>query len=207
MRESLRHGLWLRACKGAEHRSAFTHPANDLKDDRLPDMHTPNTAPEPCAHPRRRAPRLAAGPRSTSTATTKVPSSSTHPANRLKDERPLTCTHQRPRLSHAHIHDAGNRACPLGPGTPNPKVCVCVCAFVRARCSHGESTVMDLDLPFSDGIGHCVSATASCSAVCVCLRGTTSSEAGALLEYRFCPLLSAEIFRDAAGLAPPGQKF
>ena len=42
----------------------------------------------------------------------------------------LTCTHQRPRLSHAHIHDAGNRACPQGPETPEPKVCVCVCVLL-----------------------------------------------------------------------------
>ena len=42
----------------------------------------------------------------------------------------LTCTHQRPRLSHAHIHDAGYRACQQGPETPDPKVCVCVLVCV-----------------------------------------------------------------------------
>ena len=65
MREWPRHGLWFCAGKGAGHRLVFTHPANGLNDDRLPDMHTPNTAPQPCAHPRRREPRLPAGARNT----------------------------------------------------------------------------------------------------------------------------------------------
>ena len=90
-------------------------------------MHTPNTAPQPCAHPRRREPRLPAGPRSTSTATTKVPSACTHPANRPKDDRlpymhtpktaPQPCAHPRRRKPRL----------PAGPRNTRPKgVCVCV---------------------------------------------------------------------------------
>ena len=139
MRESLRHGLWLRACKGAEHRSAFTHPAKDLQDDRLPDMHTPNTAPQPCAQPRRREPRLAAGPRSTSTATTKVPSGWTHPANRLKDDR-LTYMHTPKTAPQPRAHPRRRKPrLPAGPRNTRPEgVCMCVCCCACSMFAWGK---------------------------------------------------------------------